>query len=688
MSKDTLIPGNAAISGNVSIGGRIISQGNGHIKGNLKVEGWLDAPNIKSPCKGLFTSLDKLQSLYPSPSSGWWALVGTTLPADIYAACGGEWTATGGQGGSGAIDLPAYDDMLSDMTASINEISGNADNNSEKIAALEILLISIKTTADNSLVKAEVVQQLYNELKVLVDENGKAIAGKQDALTPGRGVAITGNTISCTLDNQIFAVVDALPTENINANKIYLVRSDVNGEENVFTEYSYINGNWEVIGTYTAEVNLTPYLTKTEAAEKYVDLTAYNAHKLAFQVVSNKVSDIENDVSEMESGQAVVNFNRLADTSDTLTISTVAYVLNTTRNDAITQRYLKKGTIFIFWGESGHEAWLLVDPDNVTDTANAWQRMMWSASDVPDTVVTKTGFTTTLGVVAGGKVDYGSAFGYATDFEGNRAYMVKTGSVQDAVAQLLDDSRRLEQEKASKDYVDNGLTKAADNVTTTLGVAAGTLIERPGVTHGEGMYGGKVSVSDAFRGVYDDLVAMDAGLVAVENAVAGCASADELARVNADYDSRCELLKEEKLDLACLKTVNGVSLWGGNGGNITDLEVSKIHMPFENWQNDVNGVTWYDYDFDDSWGVIPTELPAAIEKGKAIVIHHRDGSKHNSSTVICATCSHNDDGKVSEINLLFYASDMILYNMQMLITYPTGMDGVTFQCDFYITKKS
>ena len=52
-------------------------------------------------CKGLFPSLDKLRTDYPSPEIGSWAYVGSSLPAPIYVyRSSGGWTNTGKTGGS------------------------------------------------------------------------------------------------------------------------------------------------------------------------------------------------------------------------------------------------------------------------------------------------------------------------------------------------------------------------------------------------------------------------------------------------------------------------------------------------------------------------------------------------------------------------------------------------------------
>lgn len=92
---------------------------------------------------------------------------------------------------------------------------------------------------------------------------------KQDKLTAGSGIKIENNTISSTLDVQLYKIVDFLPTQDVESGKIYLVLSETSTEENKYTEYVYVNNEWEIIGSYTANVDLSGYLTKTDAASTY-----------------------------------------------------------------------------------------------------------------------------------------------------------------------------------------------------------------------------------------------------------------------------------------------------------------------------------------------------------------------------------------------------------------------------------
>jgi hypothetical protein len=47
------------------------------------------------------------------------------------------------------------------------------------------------------------------------------------------------------------------------------VLSEISTESNKYTEYVYVNNEWEIMGSYTANVDLSGYLTKTDAASTY-----------------------------------------------------------------------------------------------------------------------------------------------------------------------------------------------------------------------------------------------------------------------------------------------------------------------------------------------------------------------------------------------------------------------------------
>jgi len=78
------IDGDVAVGRNVSAGGDANIQGNVRVGHDLKVEGWLEAKNIKGVNKGLFATAAALREAYPQPHDGWFAGVSAS-DADITA---------------------------------------------------------------------------------------------------------------------------------------------------------------------------------------------------------------------------------------------------------------------------------------------------------------------------------------------------------------------------------------------------------------------------------------------------------------------------------------------------------------------------------------------------------------------------------------------------------------------------
>ncbi|MCC8114189.1 MAG: DUF4886 domain-containing protein [Bacteroidales bacterium] len=116
------IPGDAAILRHLAIGGNAAISGSATIARNLKIEGWLDAKNIKGPCKGLFRTAQDLTAAHPYPLPGWWALVGEGLPAEIYTVDCQQWAATGQSWDFSTLDLAYYDGQIEEMHDAISRV--------------------------------------------------------------------------------------------------------------------------------------------------------------------------------------------------------------------------------------------------------------------------------------------------------------------------------------------------------------------------------------------------------------------------------------------------------------------------------------------------------------------------------------------------------------------------------------
>lgn len=99
---------------------------------------------------------------------------------------------------------------------------------------------------------SELAQAKVDALK-LKTINGQAIEGEGDI----------------TIDLSLYKVVTTLPTADIDENKIYLVADASGKDKNVYEEYIYVAGKWELLGKYKAAVDLTPL------TERLVDLEAF-----------------------------------------------------------------------------------------------------------------------------------------------------------------------------------------------------------------------------------------------------------------------------------------------------------------------------------------------------------------------------------------------------------------------------
>lgn len=180
------IDGDVAVGRNVSVGGKATVRGSATIGHNLKVEGWLDAPNVKGPNKGLFKTAVQLREAYPNPHEGWWALVGDTLPAQVYMGIGGTWVAqTNADGtpklaGNPTVDSSEYMEAVEQMTGDLEAVKVEVNQNKEDIRSLR----SGQTTQGNQI----------NLLQSAVEKaQGQADKGVRDAATAQAGVTAINN---------------------------------------------------------------------------------------------------------------------------------------------------------------------------------------------------------------------------------------------------------------------------------------------------------------------------------------------------------------------------------------------------------------------------------------------------------------------------------------------------------------
>lgn len=212
------IDGDVAVGRDVSIGGKGVIRGSVKVGHNLQVEGWLDAKNIKGPSKGLFKTVEKLRAAYPTPHDGWWALVGDTLPASIYVGDGGEWVATGKQGGNPSVDDTGYSETVEQLCDDVTSLRVDVSQNQEDIKTLRASQTAQETqvgnlqsatkqaqaTADEALAKATNAQASSNQAQTAADKAqstaDKALSNAANAQNTSSQAQADANTAQKTAE--------------------------------------------------------------------------------------------------------------------------------------------------------------------------------------------------------------------------------------------------------------------------------------------------------------------------------------------------------------------------------------------------------------------------------------------------------------------------------------------------------
>lgn len=188
-------------------------------------------------------------------------------------------------GGSSTIDVPSSANNITVDT----ELSSTSANPVEN----RVITNALNTKADKSELRSYATKEELNSkvdnidltAYVTTETYEAGLDTKQDTLTPGRGISIVNNTISSTLDTDVFVIVNSLPSQG-NPNKIYLVET-VENDEVTYVEWRWRydeptdTWDWVEIGQKDPGIDLTDYLTKTEAASTYItEATADGKYQL------------------------------------------------------------------------------------------------------------------------------------------------------------------------------------------------------------------------------------------------------------------------------------------------------------------------------------------------------------------------------------------------------------------------
>lgn len=213
--KTTQIDGDVSVGRNVAVGGKVTVQGSSQFKGNMKVEGWLDAKNIKGANKGIFTTIEKLRAAYPLPHDGWWALVGSTLPGDIYVGDGGEWVATGEQGGNPTIDSEQYNEAVAELQSDIAAMKQGITDIEEKDKSQDTTITGMGNNINSMQSQLNTVQSTAEAAKEKADSVGTELTEFKNTKGKAEGLAPLGSDGKIASDYLPTYVDDVIEFANI-----------------------------------------------------------------------------------------------------------------------------------------------------------------------------------------------------------------------------------------------------------------------------------------------------------------------------------------------------------------------------------------------------------------------------------------------------------------------------------------
>lgn len=242
--KTTHLDGDLSVGRNVTLGGNVTVQGRSRFKGNLKVDGWLIAPNVKTFDLGLYNSVESLLQVHPNAPEGSFALVGDTLPADVWRVEDGKWVATGDKSNDFSIDLTNYAKQV-DVTTLGVEVGSFTFSQKDYEGDLANLLVE-GYWDDNQ----EIHKDLnYRAIKYLLsgdysleilDKNGNAISvGYRVYDESGTPTRLAGNKIDVSqyyLVGVLFPYSDELYSYQIRITQNRVSKGNITKIENYIAE--------------------------------------------------------------------------------------------------------------------------------------------------------------------------------------------------------------------------------------------------------------------------------------------------------------------------------------------------------------------------------------------------------------------------------------------------------------------
>lgn len=198
---------------------------------NLTVGGKIRAKDVKSLNCGLFMSLEALKAAYPTPEVGMWAVVGDTMPGNLYRCdVAGEWSATGGTGGVEVLDFERYEEFeqridkrvttnsndISDLKtkvsinkSDISDLKRNVASNTSEIGTINSKFAAIEQDVQN------------NQSSILRLDNEKATKQELQNTAQGLGQSISSvGALAGSNNTKINALQESVATNTSDISEL------------------------------------------------------------------------------------------------------------------------------------------------------------------------------------------------------------------------------------------------------------------------------------------------------------------------------------------------------------------------------------------------------------------------------------------------------------------------------------
>ena len=165
----------------------------------------------------------------------------------------------------------------------------NTEPNTAKFFDYTVMNADGTIPAERIAAKSIAMDKLSDEVKTYIDESTGDLSDYYTKTETDTKIAEAKSIIPKRY------IVSTLPTEDIDTNGTYLVPVEDPDTDNIYTEYAYIGGAWEIIGS-PFEVDLSGYYTKDEIDEATTELS---------NGISEKIGKNDEVSVEISSGEIV-----------------------------------------------------------------------------------------------------------------------------------------------------------------------------------------------------------------------------------------------------------------------------------------------------------------------------------------------------------------------------------------------